>query len=224
MEKNSETIHRPRVNQPKPWPPATHKTLFTLFGKVRCYNPKPDPSADLWRVSASPHQTHTSPRSSSDDQTRPVWIEPTNAPMYLRTCLCVHVRLSCRLLFNNSSIQRSGEQTQIYGLWLCNVWIYQEHGGKIDQSYKRPFLLVFDQHENSSGRGGRRGFAGEVFITGSRQPPGVSHLHLTDPEPPRRPDPPINMKQLQENESLLICANVSRSIQMQRALTDKRFW
>lgn len=97
--------------------------------------------------------------------------------------VCMYVLLSLQLLFNNASIQRSGEQTD---LWLVIVQCLDLSGPRrenwpelqkaVSASIWSAWKLI--RTGRMEGKRVRR----EVFIKGSQQPPGVSHIHLTDPE------------------------------------------
>lgn len=206
----------------QPNPDPSTQTLFTLFRKSNAV------IQSLIQQQASnsftcPHQNQTSPSSSSDDQTRGAGLYESYAWMYLRTCLCVCMYVflssSCSIIHPFSAV---GNRHRFMACDCAMSGFIRTTEGKLTRATKGLFCLYLISMKliRTGWMEGKR-VRREVFIKGSRQPPGVSHLHLTDPEPAGPPPCSRLIWNCYKKMSLLICANVSSSIQMHRALTDK---
>lgn len=151
----------------------------------------------------------------------------------MRECTCRHVCV-CTYVFLNSScsiihpFSAVGNRHRFMACDCAMSGFIKTMEGKLTRATKGHFclyLISMKTHQNRAD-GGKRGFVGRFSLRDHGSPlvfPIFIWLIQSRPAS-RTPAPlPINMKLLQENESLLICTNVSSSIQMHRALTDKWF-
>lgn len=136
-----------------------------LFGKSNIMI-QPLIQQQAWNSFTCPHQNPTSPWSSSGDQTRAAGLRVRMRECTCeRVCVCMYVFLtsSCSIIHPFSAV---GNRHRFMACDCAMSGFIRTMEGKLTRATKGHFLLVFDQHENSSEQGGwrERGFVGRFSL------------------------------------------------------------